>query len=394
MYHSRSGRLRSKAYAGEALTDTEYTYSLAGRPVTRVWQRNVTTSYATTPAGEVDVVTYSVGGTNETQTAPLRFGYDRLGRRNTIKTYLPGTLATSILSATPPAPMSTLSQSYNDLGEPETEFWSGGPLAGRSVTTPRDSFGRRQGVTASVAGERLEDGLWTYTWDAENRLISMQSQALVPASGRRKLDVEYDPLGRRIGRIVSTGAGGSWVPISTTRWLYEGWNPVAELNSAGTLVREYVWGTDLSGNWQGAGGVGGSLWVLEAPTGTSINAHYAAYDGNGNVMGLVNAADGTWSARYEYGPFGEVIRATGPMASANPFRWSTKIQDEDSGLNYYGYRYYSAGMGRWLNRDPIQEFGADSPPAGDGDGIHRGQGGNQVTPLRFLKLPGTSLRAS
>jgi hypothetical protein len=39
----------------------------------------------------------------------------------------------------------------NDLGEPETESWSGGPLAGRSVTTSRDGFGRRQGVTASVA---------------------------------------------------------------------------------------------------------------------------------------------------------------------------------------------------------------------------------------------------
>ncbi len=34
------------------------------------------------------------------------------------------------------------------------------------------------------------------------------------------------------------------------------------------------------------------------------------------------------------------------MATANPFRWSTKIQDEDTGLNYYGYRYYSAGVQR------------------------------------------------
>jgi RHS repeat-associated protein len=85
--------------------------------------------------------------------------------------------------------------------------------------------------------------------------------------------------------------------------------------------------------------------------------HYVSYDGNGNVMGLVNAAAGTWSARYEYGPFGEVIRSTGPMAAANPFRWSTKIQDDDTGLNYYGYRYYSAAVGRWLGRDPIGERG-------------------------------------
>jgi RHS repeat-associated protein len=445
VYHSRSGRLRSKAYVGEPLNDTEYTYSLAGRPVTRVWQRGVTTSYTATPAGEVDVVTYTVGQVAETQTAPIRFGYDRVGRRITTKSYLPGTTATSILSGTPPAPVSTLSQSYDDLGQPETESWSGGHFGNRlsqkrggdanganlrSTTyavnqlnqiTSRTVVGSRYldliglaepgttvtagGVTASRRGEfwRAElnlgtgnplwqsvnvttsdggsltnalyrvppssevptydadgnltaDGLWTYTWDAENRLKSMQSQAVVPTAGRRKLDFEYDPFGRRIGRVVSTGASGSWVVTSTTRWLYDGWNPVAELNDAGTLVREYVWGTDLSGSWQGAGGVGGLLWILEAPNGANT-AHYVAYDGNGNVMGLVNAADGTWSARYEYGPFGEVLRATGAMAASNPFRWSTKIQDEDTGLNYYGYRYYSAGVGRWLGRDPIGEVG-------------------------------------
>ena len=96
-------------------------------------------------------MTYSVGLNVEMQTAPLRFGYDRLGRRDTIETYLPGTVATSILGSAPPSPVSTLCQTYNDLGEPETESWSGGPLAGRSVTTSRDSFGRRQGVTSSVA---------------------------------------------------------------------------------------------------------------------------------------------------------------------------------------------------------------------------------------------------
>jgi RHS repeat-associated protein len=57
------------------------------------------------------------------------------------------------------------------------------------------------------------------------------------------------------------------------------------------------------------------------------------------------------------GPFGEVIRATGPMAKANPFRFSTKYQDDESDLLYYGYRYYSASTGRWLSRDPIGEEG-------------------------------------
>jgi RHS repeat-associated protein len=57
------------------------------------------------------------------------------------------------------------------------------------------------------------------------------------------------------------------------------------------------------------------------------------------------------------GPFGEVIRATGPMSKANPFRFSTKYQDDETDLLYYGYRYYSASTGRWSGRDPIEERG-------------------------------------
>jgi len=57
------------------------------------------------------------------------------------------------------------------------------------------------------------------------------------------------------------------------------------------------------------------------------------------------------------GPFGEVIRATGPLARANPFRFSTKYQDDETGLLYYGYRYYDPNTGRWLSRDPIEELG-------------------------------------
>jgi RHS repeat-associated protein len=43
------------------------------------------------------------------------------------------------------------------------------------------------------------------------------------------------------------------------------------------------------------------------------------------------------------------------MAKANPFRFSTKYQDDETDLVYYGYRYYSASTGRWINRDPIEE---------------------------------------
>ncbi len=60
------------------------------------------------------------------------------------------------------------------------------------------------------------------------------------------------------------------------------------------------------------------------------------------------------------GPFGEVLRATGPMAKANPFRFSTKYQDDETDLLYYGYRYYSASTGRWNSRDLMAELGGEN----------------------------------
>jgi RHS repeat-associated protein len=113
---------------------------------------------------------------------------------------------------------------------------------------------------------------------------------------------------------------------------------------------------DLSGSIQGAGGVGGLLMLTDQSTiNNAPSTHFASYDGNGNVRALVNAASGTVSAGYEYGPFGELIRKSGVMANANPFRFSTKYQDDESDQLYYGYRSYNPSTGRWLSRDPIGE---------------------------------------
>lgn len=73
--------------------------------------------------------------------------------------------------------------------------------------------------------------------------------------------------------------------------------------------------------------------------------------------GLIDAVNKSTNVRYEYNPYGELIRATGLLARQNPFRWSTKFWDEESGLVYYGYRYYSPQLGRWINRVPQEEQG-------------------------------------
>ncbi|MGI6346001.1 MAG: RHS repeat domain-containing protein [Limisphaerales bacterium] len=100
-------------------------------------------------------------------------------------------------------------------------------------------------------------------------------------------------------------------------------------------------------------GIGGLLMVNAGSGGV----HFPAYDLNGNVMGLVSAADGIISAKYEYGPFGEVFCSVGDMAKVSPFQFSTKYTDSETDLVYYGYRYYSPALGRWLSRDPIEEQG-------------------------------------
>jgi RHS repeat-associated protein len=202
-------------------------------------------------------------------------------------------------------------------------------------------------------GNLTNDGRWSYSWDAENRLISMQGQSGLPTGAKLKLDFVYDWQSRRIQKMVSTNNGSAYGTQTTNRFLYDGWNTLAILNPASQVLQAFVWGCDLSGSSQGAGGVGGLLVITDSTNG----AHFALYDGNGNITGLSRATDASASGSYEYGPFSEVIRSTGPMSKANPFRFSTKYQDEETDLVYYGKRYLSASTGRWVNRDPIEERG-------------------------------------
>jgi len=79
-------------------------------------------------------------------------------------------------------------------------------------------------------------------------------------------------------------------------------------------------------------------------------------DGNKNVIALYDT-DGILMASYSYGPFGQLLSASGPLAQINPFRFSSEYFDDETDLVYYNYRYYSPRLGRWLSRDPIGETG-------------------------------------
>jgi RHS repeat-associated protein len=193
-------------------------------------------------------------------------------------------------------------------------------------------------------------------WDAENRLIQ------VTKSNGDVISFDYDHLSRRISKTVDP-AGES--PPVTTRYLYDGWNLIAEYTGT-TLTRTYVWGMDLSGSMQGAGGVGGLIAVSEHgmttgnPPVPTRTPYYPTFDGNGNVSEYLDDA-GEAVAHYEYDAFGNTVATlVDDDVDINKdfaHRFSTKSIDIETGLYYYGYRYYDPLTGRWPSRDPIEERG-------------------------------------
>jgi RHS repeat-associated protein len=62
-------------------------------------------------------------------------------------------------------------------------------------------------------------------------------------------------------------------------------------------------------------------------------------------------------AKYLYDAFGNVLSASGLLANANLYRFSSKEAHLNSGLLYYLYRYYDPNLQRWPNRDPLEEIG-------------------------------------
>ena len=211
-------------------------------------------------------------------------------------------------------------------------------------------------------GNLTNDGRWVYTWDAENRLVKVESVGTSPAASKRKVEWAYDLRGRRIQQTTYDLSSGSAVATENLKFVYDGWKCLAELNATNNaLVRHYAWGLDLSGTMDEAGlprqstatagGVGGLLWMRSGPA-----VYFCEYDGNGNVVGLVQG-NGAQVAVYEYDPFGRTLRATGSQAKNNPFRFSTKRANDTTDFVLYEYRVYDPNAGRWPNRDPIGEIG-------------------------------------
>jgi len=63
------------------------------------------------------------------------------------------------------------------------------------------------------------------------------------------------------------------------------------------------------------------------------------------------------AGHYGYSPFGQITQVSGALSDQFDFRFSSEFFDQESGLVYYNFRYYSPELGRWLSRDPAGQVG-------------------------------------
>ena len=194
---------------------------------------------------------------------------------------------------------------------------------------------------------------YIYSYDAENQLISIENwSAGVP---QRRSDFAYDGRGRLRKRLEYLYQSSDWQLVSETRYVLDGMRVIQERDGSNNPLVAYTRGSDLSGSFEGAGGIGGLLARShQYSSGTPTNHNYYHADGNGNITYMVNSSQ-SMVASYRYDPFGNTISSSGALASANVYRFSSKELIGALGLYYYGYRFYDPNLQRWPNRDPLFE---------------------------------------
>jgi len=186
-----------------------------------------------------------------------------------------------------------------------------------------------------------EAGGFEFEYDAENHLTNS-------SDGIYSIVYTYDWAGRR---ITNSATGMVYV--------YDGAYCIAEYESGGGLVRKYVYGSGMD-----------FPIMMIAVDGETETKYYYLHDGQGSAVALLNNSGNVVEA-YSYGPFGRPTVHTavgidgkwltsddtaypyGCSIYGNPYMYTARRWDYDTGLYYYRARMYSAEIGRFLQPDPI-----------------------------------------
>jgi YD repeat-containing protein len=166
------------------------------------------------------------------------------------------------------------------------------------------------GSALDANGNTLSDAQGrSFTWDFENRLV----QAVNPGVGTTIF--KYDPFGRRIQKSG---------PLGPTNYLFDGDNPLEEVDSAGNVLARYT----LS--WH----VDDVLSAIRAGT-----TNYYEEDGLGSVTTLSNSS-GALANTYTYDSFGNLNPSQ--RFDCEFLRFTASEFDSETGL--YNYRTTGAAI--------------------------------------------------
>jgi RHS repeat-associated protein len=182
--------------------------------------------------------------------------------------------------------------------------------------------------------QRMLGGYTDFAWDGDDKL----RRASV---GTTAEEYFYDHDGTRVG-IVKRNPG-----VTEVRYFQgplELW-----MNSAGTLTRRLA---HLS--------LGQPIARVET-TGSGTNTPTVELQYHSTLQSLLTTVTttGTVTSSFLYGPYGEVLQASGTALTTHRRRYNDKYKDELTGLGYYGYRYYDPYSQTWISADPLYRFAPD-----------------------------------
>jgi len=185
----------------------------------------------------------------------------------------------------------------------------------------------------------LNSGSWTNTYNAENRIIAQEKSDV-------RIEFTYDYAGCRVEKKVYSGSTGNWTLDKHLKFVYDNFEQIEELDALNNNVvtKKRTWSIIF---W----GTGTLLSEIQG-----VNTYYSVGDSNKNITEYLDSS-GAIQAHYEYSPFGKITVSSGFMKDDFDYRFSSEVFDQETGLVYYNYRYYSPELGRWLKRDPIEENG-------------------------------------
>ncbi len=219
-------------------------------------------------------------------------------------------------------------------GASTTETYSYDPVGNRlsSSAVPNYNYNVSNELTSNSNGSYTYDANGntlsdpsgkSYTWDFENRL----TQAIVPGTNGGTTTFKYDPFGRRIEKIS---------PNFTSVFVYDGPNLIETTNGSGSEIASYMQTREID------------TPLAESRGGT---ADYYEQDGLGSITSLSSSA-GAVANTYTYDSFGNLTNSTGTLR--NPFQYTAREFDTETGIYYYRERYYDPVSGRFLSEDPLR----------------------------------------